>query len=121
MKILLKITAFILFSNLNYSYAENKSVNYFLHNVEEAVSLVAAGKKSYEAEVARLSAVDINKMIAFVNADTPINNASKAMSKLNEAFEFKKPLSKCYSNKNYLKIKNNEINKKCLEELGVKL
>ena len=95
------------------------SVNDYIHDISNARAVVKNGKSAYEAEVAR-HASNTQAMIKFVNTESPITNASKALERIHSAYEFKRPLSKCFGGQQFSSATTEKTDHACVDAAGFK-
>lgn len=109
----------LLVMSLLASAAAPPSVNDYIHDIDNARLVVKKGKPAYEAEVAKLAS-NPQAMIKFVNTESPITNASKALEKIHSAYEFKRPLSKCFGGQPFSNASTEKTDHTCVDAAGFK-
>ena len=95
------------------------SVNDYIHDISNARATIKSGKSAYDAEVARLAS-NPQAMIKFVNTESPMTNASKALERIHSAYEFKRPLSKCFGGQQFSSATTEKTDHACVDAAGFK-
>ena len=60
------------------------------------------------------------EMVKFINTESPVVNASHALSRLYTSFEVKQPLSKCFGGKKLADITTASTDHACVDAAGFK-
>lgn len=95
------------------------SVNDYIHDINSAKYVTKTRGPAYEAEVARLAS-NPQAMVKFINTESPVTNASKALEKIHVAYEFKRPLSKCFGGQNFSAATTEKTDHACVDAAGFK-
>ena len=100
-------------------HAKTPSIKDYLHDIDSARAVAKNGKAAYEAEVARLASKP-DAMVKFINTKSPFTNANKALATLLNAYEFKRPLSKCFGGQSFGAATTAITDHSCVDSAGFK-
>ena len=106
-------------SSLAIAQQKPPSINFYIHDVDTARMVVKRDRAVYEAELGKLASKP-QEMVKFINTESPVVNASHALSRLYTSFEVKQPLSKCFGGKKLADITTASTDHACVDAAGFK-
>lgn len=106
-------------SNLATAQQRTSSVNFYVHDIDAARLVVKRDRAAYEKEVARLASTP-QEMVKFMNTESPIVNAGRALSKIHTAFQTNGALSKCFGGKLFSAASTASTDHACVDAAGFK-
>ena len=106
-------------SNLATAQQTTPSVNFYVHDIDAARLVMKRDRAAYEKEVARL-ALTPQEMVKFMNTESPIVNAGRALNKIHTAFQANGALSKCFGGKRFSTASTASTDHACVDAAGFK-
>ena len=106
-------------SNLATAQQATPSVNFYVHDIDAARLVMKSDRAVYEKEVARLASTP-QEMVKFMNTESPIVNAGRALNKIHTAFQANGALSKCFGGKRFSTASTASTDHACVDAAGFK-